>query len=80
MLPATATNHVVATSLLCHAHLTVRTRLSRLSDLIHIFLGGFALVAHLVELMTCHAFVPSTLVVEAYLSLAFGAADKGFLA
>lgn len=55
------------------SHLAEWTWLSRSSNLVHVFLLGLVLVAHLVVFMACHTFVPFALVVEADLCFALGA-------
>lgn len=67
---------MIATTLLLDSHLAVGAWLGRPSDFLHVFLRCFVLFAHLVELMTCHTFVPLALVVEAYLGCAPSAVDE----
>lgn len=70
---------MIATALLFDSHFAVGAWLGRPSDFLHVFLRCFVLVAHLVELMTSHTFMPLALVVEAYLGFALSAIDKWVL-
>jgi len=70
---------MVASSFLLNAHLAKGTWLRRPPDLIHVFLRGFVLIAHLVKLMTRLTFVPLALVVDADFCFAFGAGNERVL-
>lgn len=77
MFPARDTNHVVAATLFLDSHLAERAWLGRPPDLVHVLLRCLIVVAHLIKLVTRHAFVPSALVVLAYLGLTLGTCNVG---
>lgn len=79
MFSTRSTHHVVTATLFLDPHFAVGAWLGRPSDLFHIFLRCFVLIAHLLELMTSHTFMPLALVVEAYLGFALSAVHKWVL-